>query len=262
MNRKYTEIRGIMETECFWNEGKWNFGMNLKLDNTTNNIPPAGLKTWNNGQKLKFTQCKKDEFTCHTYGHCIEMNKRCDGHPDCPVDGSDENECKLMTLVKGYNRKHPPTKNITTSVSMTVYDISHIDELDMSYTVTFKLTIKWFDKRIIFRNLKATDYENQLENLETNEMWTPNLYIAYSNNIYMKAQQVNEEIYVAVTINRNGSPKQNELSEIDEDYLYPGNENPITLENYFRIKLDCKFNLQWYALRLQDILFVFTVLNV
>ena len=48
MNMKYTEIQGITETECFWKEGKWNLGMNLKLDNATNNMPPVGLQNWNN----------------------------------------------------------------------------------------------------------------------------------------------------------------------------------------------------------------------
>ena len=246
MNRKNIEIRGITKMDCFWNKGIWNFGDNLKLDNATNNMPPVGLRTWNKGNRLKFTQCKKNEFTCYTYGHCIPLNKRCDGHPDCPIDGSDENECKLMTLGKGYDRKHPPTKNTTSLVFITVYDITDIEELDMSYTVYFKVTMKWFDSRIIFRNLKATDHENQLENSQINEIWVPNLYMVNSyDNIYMKAQQENEKIYVAVRIYRNGSAKQNELSEIDEDYLYPGKDNHITLENYLHIKLGCKFDLKW-----------------
>ena len=61
----------------------------------------------------------------------------------------------------------------------------------------------------------------------------------------MKAQQQKEDINVAVRIYRYGSPEQNELSEIDEDNLYPGNENPIGMVNYFQIKLDCKFDLKW-----------------
>ena len=66
-----------------------------------------------------------------------------------------------------------------------------------------------------------------------------------SNNIYLKAKQENKDIYVIVRINRNGSPKQNELSEIDEEFLYPGKENSINLINYFQIKLGCKFDLKW-----------------
>ena len=245
MNRKLTEIRGLAETECFWNEGKWNFGMNLKLDNVTNNMPPVGLRDWNNGEKLKFTQCKKDEFTCYMYGHCIPMNKRCDGHPDCSVDGSDENDCKIMILGKGYQKKHPPTKNTTSLVSIEVYDITHIKELDLSYTIHFKVTMKWFDSRIIFKNLKPNDYENQMDDLEIDEIWTPTLYIENSNNIYIKSKQQKEDVEVAVKVHRYGSAEQNELSEIDEDYLYPGNENPISLANYFQIKLACKFDLKW-----------------
>ena len=233
------EIRGLMKTECFWKDNTWNFGNDLKLDesHSTSSMPPVGVMQWNNGNLLKFTQCKKDEFTCHTYGYCIPMNKRCDGHPDCPIDASDEKDCKIMTLRKGYDRKNPPAKNTTTLVSIKVFDIIDIDELDMSFKVYFKVIMKWFDSRIIFRNLKATDYENNLENLELDEIWTPNLYIGSSKNNYMKAQQEDEDIYVVVRVNRNGSPQQNDLSEIDEDFLYPGNENSINMINYFQIKL-------------------------
>ena len=115
----------------------------------------------------------------------------------------------------------------------------------MSYTIYFQVTMKWFDSRIIFRNLKATDYENQLEYFEFDEIWIPNLYIMNSNNIYLKAKQENKDIYVIVRINRNGSPKQNELSEIDEEFLYPGNENSINMINYFHTKLRCTFDLKW-----------------
>ena len=153
---KDTEIRGITKTECFWNEGKWSFGNNLKLDNDTNKMPPIGLKTWNNGQKLKFTQCKKDEFTCHTYGHCLPLIKRCDGQPDCPVDGSDENECQIMTLDKGYDNSYSSKKNVTCFMSMLIYDILATDELGMTYTIDFTIILKWFDPRIVFRNLNPT----------------------------------------------------------------------------------------------------------
>ena len=135
VNRKLTEIRGIAKTECLWNEGKWNFGLNLKLDNWT----PVGLQYWNNGKKLKFTQCKTHEFTCYTFGHCISMNKRCDGHPDCPIDGSDENECKIMTLDKGYDDSYPSKKNVTCFMSMKIHEILAMDELGMTYTIDFTI---------------------------------------------------------------------------------------------------------------------------
>ena len=239
MNKKHTEIRGMTETNCLWNGGKWNFGINLQLDNDTNNMPPTGLWNWNKGLKLKFTQCKQNEFTCHKYGHCISIDKRCDGHPDCPGDGSDENECKIMILSKGYDEKYPSEKNITSFVSLKVYDIVDVDELHMSYTVHFKIQLKWFDSRIIFRNLKLKHYRNKLDVLEIKKIWSPKLYIKHSINAIVEA------VHGTVMIQRNGSPQENALSEVDEDYLYPGNENPIIMINYFTIKLGCKFDLKW-----------------
>ena len=100
MTGKETEIRGFKETICSWNE-TWQFGSNLKEDDSnevkTNVFPPVGLKKWNNGTFLKFTQCNETQFTCHTYGHCISLYKRCDTIPDCPIDASDEQGCKIMT---------------------------------------------------------------------------------------------------------------------------------------------------------------------
>ena len=139
------------------------------------------------------------------------MNKRCDGNPDCPADGSDENECKIMTLRKGYDKKYPSAKNVPSFIFMKVKDIMDIDELHMLYTVKFKIQLKWFDSRIIFRNLKSTDI------LEIEKIWTPKLYIEHSNNIYMEAGQKSQEGVGTVRIHRNGSPKENELLEIDED---------------------------------------------
>ena len=59
-----------------------------------------------------------------------------------------------------------------------------------------------------------------------------------SNNIVLEAGQKREGTYGIVRIHRNGSPHQNELSEIDEDYLYHGTETEMI--NYLVIKLGCK----------------------
>ena len=80
----------------------------------------------------------------------------------------------------------------------------HHHQLHMTYTVTFKIQLKWFDSRIIFRNLKSTDI------LEIEKIWTPKLYIEHSNNIYMEAGQKSQEGVGTVRIHRNGSPKENE----------------------------------------------------
>ena len=69
----------------------------------------------------------------------------------------------------------------------------------------------------------------------------------HSNEIYMEAGGKDDGVVGFVRVKKEGSPYQNELSEIDEDYLYPGKENPIIMKNYFTIKLGCKFDLVWYV---------------
>ena len=62
-------------------------------------------------------------------------SKRCNGNPDCPGDGSDENDCQIGILDKGYDNRHPSKQNVTCFISVYIYDIFDIDELHMSYTV-------------------------------------------------------------------------------------------------------------------------------
>ena len=232
-----TNIRGIQETDCIWN-GTWIFGQHLRMEQPTSNMPPVGVHKWNNGHVLKFTQCNEDEFTCDTYGHCIPMDQRCDGNPDCPEDGSDENECKLMSFKKGYDKKYPSSKNKTISISMKVMDITEINELNMDFILEVEVKMKWYDSRIIFRNLKPTHYENQLNNNEEDQIWKPELEFLYSKGI--------QKHRWSVTIQREELPQINSLTNINEDYLYPGNDNPITKVDYYVVKLGCKFNLGMY----------------
>ena len=137
----------------------------------------------NKNLKLKFTQCRSDQFTCHTYGNCISIDKRCDGHPDCPLDGSDEKGCKFMTYLDGYNKKYPSGRN-TTIVYMWVdiEDIYEIHELEMEYTVRLKVGLAWNDDRITFKNLKNDYTENLLDISEIENIWLPQVVISNSKD--------------------------------------------------------------------------------
>ena len=136
--------------------------------------------------------------------------------------------------------------NLPCFINVLVHNIIDIDELHMSYTIDFTITMKWFDSRIVFGNLRSTQFGNNLDNIEIGKIWTPKLYFNNSANLYMKAGHQSEGIYGNVFIIREGPPQENSLSEINENYLYPGGKNPIRMVNYYVIKLGCKIDLKWY----------------
>ena len=254
MTGKEIEIRGIKQTECIWRNKSWYFGTNYKQDFDQpigSNMPPIGLQTWNNGEKLKFTQCNEDEFTCNSYGNCVPMSERCDGQQNC-IDGSDELGCTIMTLQEGYDRKYPSDKNITVSLSMNIYDILDIQEIHMQYKVFLRVELLWYDPRITFRNLKPKKDDNQLNANEIDQIWSPQLKFLNSDEIgvIIAGEQGSSGDLSkfsgkgSVSIRRDGNHQLNPLDELNEDYLYPGKDNPIIMTNSIVVRLGCKFHLK------------------
>ena len=54
------------------------------------------------GATLKLSGCGEEEFTCSD-GQCININRRCDQIVHCR-DESDEEDCRLVVLKKGYKK--------------------------------------------------------------------------------------------------------------------------------------------------------------
>ena len=50
---------------------------------------------------------QRDEFTCHSDGKCISMEKRCDQYKHCE-DFSDEKNCKLVVVPENYFKDYAP----------------------------------------------------------------------------------------------------------------------------------------------------------
>ena len=91
--------------------------------------------------EMKLTGCKNTQFTCDD-GQCVKMEERCNQIPNCE-DESDERDCKILVLKKGYNKRVPPVgaitngkvtalKQVEVNVSLTLFKVVAIEEEDHS----------------------------------------------------------------------------------------------------------------------------------
>ena len=86
--------------------GRANTGLDSLLLGRTRWLVETDTPTCNNrrpyGATLKLSGCGEEEFTCSD-GQCIDINSRCDQIVDCR-DESDEEDCRLLVLKKGYKK--------------------------------------------------------------------------------------------------------------------------------------------------------------
>ena len=131
---------------------------------------------------LKLTGCKEGEFTCSD-GQCIRMEERCDQIINC-IDESDENNCKLIAFKENYNQKVPPFTITITDFSVIPAKIRISTQLknvlaisEFSHTIDLKLgiTLKWYENRVLYHNLKIEEALNVLTDVE--------VYIIHFKNI-------------------------------------------------------------------------------
>ena len=121
---------------------------------------------------LKLTGCRVGEFTCSD-GQCISMNKRCDQIVNCQ-DKSDEENCRLLVLEKSYNKKVPPFSfdtgdtviPVTVEVSTSLRNVLQISESAHTIDLKFSITLKWFENRVQYNNLKTKEALNVLSDEE------------------------------------------------------------------------------------------------
>ena len=98
------------------------------------------------------------------------MEERCDQIMDC-VDQSDENNCKLIEFNENYNKKVPPfTINkedkilvpAKIKVSTQLKNVLAISEFSHTIDLKIGITLKWYENRVLYHNLKTQEALNVL----------------------------------------------------------------------------------------------------
>ena len=107
------------------------------------------------------------------YESC-RMEERCNQIIDCG-DESDENNCKLIVFKDNYKRKVPPftiSKDdqslipAEVRVSTQLKNVLAISEFTHTIVLKIGITLKWFENRVLYHNLKNSEALNVLTDEE------------------------------------------------------------------------------------------------
>ena len=103
------------------------------------------------------------------------MEERCDQIKNCK-DKSDENNCNLIVFEDNYNKKVPPftieNKNLIPAkiqVSTQLMNVLAISEFSHTIDLKVGITVKWYDNRVEYHNLKKEKALNVLTNEQVNQ---------------------------------------------------------------------------------------------
>ena len=132
---------------------------------------------------------------------------------DCK-DGSDEDGCQLLILMKGYNKNVPPLSYdnldnkrivpVAVNVSLKLLKVVDIAEVENSIDLQFEITLEWTDHRITYNNLKHKTYLNALTDHDATQVWLP--LVVYANTNQRETSRLGNswEWSTSVSVKRQG----------------------------------------------------------
>ena len=223
---------------------------------------PFGRQTWEVGNytcnfgktknlELQLSACYEDQFTCAD-GTCIPHDNRCDNKQDC-ADVSDEKQCKIISLdeEKYLKDKTPPPlekgSKLPVVISMDIFNILAIQEVNNMISLKFDLQATWFDSRLTFYNLKIDSEMNTLIYAESQMIWVPT--ILFFNTKNHRTSNNDQQTLITIERNKNGSligPTVNE-----DIMVYEGASNQIKMSRVYEVDFICLYDMMFYPFDIQ-----------
>lgn len=129
------------------------------------------------------------------------------------------------------------------SISISAYP--SIDAANSRITTDYDLNLKWYDPRLIFRDLKADETFNDLSAENKMIIWSPKVDVPNALG-QVKSQMTNDEFTSVSLIKENEENLPEDFSLSNEARLFSGDKNAVLLKRKFSQDHACNFNLFYF----------------
>lgn len=275
MNGK-PSLTGFLHSDIYWNNDTQSWILESRKTKamatwspSTPNQYPFGKKIWTSeydgcgykkGEKvlLNLSVCGAGQYTCND-GACIDLIKKCDLRVDC-ADDSDEMDCSLLDIPKGYSKVIPPppveiSEPFIVNISVAINSFPVIKTQDLVFETNLQMNLRWQDTRLNFLNLKEDRTLNLLSSGDVDKIWTPRVFFRNANgNLFSNLNQGSRvECIPFGQSTPGGSDVANEVN------IFQGDESAMEMSQLYTAEYSCDFDLLMFPFDAQDCKMIFTL---
>ena len=130
--------------------------------------------------------------------------------------------------------------------------LSEFLEVSFSYRAKFLITLKWYDHRLEFANLKDSMFKNLIGSPEKETLWIPPLIFNNSEkNTMLTMDREFGDPVANILIEKRGNPEIAPPTILDETVFYKGSENLVVYRTEYNLLLNCIYELGYYPFDIQ-----------
>ena len=137
-------------------------------------------------------------------------------------------------------------------ISFDIFTLSEFLLANFSHKAKFLITLKWYDHRFEFANLKPSMINNLIGSPEIDSLWIPPLIFNNSEmNTMLTLDSEPGEPRANILVERLGDPRVAPPTVLDETFFYKGSENLMVYRKEYNLKFNCIYELGYYPFDIQ-----------
>ena len=117
-----------------------------------------------------------------------------------------------------------------------------IDTIDLQFTADYYINLRWYDGRLVFKDLNTKSLLNGVQTADLQRLWSPQL--AFIDALGPYQTKVDDLSVATIVLER--SPRSDDLSQSLEYYGFDAYTNAINLEREYYQDFACEFDLYYY----------------